>query len=185
MEYAIVYTDEFLAHHGVKGMKWGVRRYQNADGSLTAAGKRRYGDGVGRMSDEQYNRRAASYGYRKRGIRDAYIKSQSLNPVKSIKGSVEFYKKQKEHMSKREYDSATAKEARLRYGKAGQYKAINTKSGTPTYVNKKTGQKININDMELLRRNRKEVANKTIATGELAVTAALSVWAGYQLYKNR
>jgi hypothetical protein len=31
-----------LYHHGVKGQKWGVRRYQNADGSLTAEGKRRY-----------------------------------------------------------------------------------------------------------------------------------------------
>ena len=31
-----------LYHHGIKGMKWGVRRYQNSDGSLTAAGKKRY-----------------------------------------------------------------------------------------------------------------------------------------------
>lgn len=38
----MVYETE-LAHHGVKGQKWGVRRYQNADGSLTRAGKRRYG----------------------------------------------------------------------------------------------------------------------------------------------
>ena len=28
-----------LSHHGIKGMKWGVRRYQNKDGSLTLAGK--------------------------------------------------------------------------------------------------------------------------------------------------
>ena len=32
-----------LRHYGILGMKWGVRRYQNADGSLTAAGKKRYG----------------------------------------------------------------------------------------------------------------------------------------------
>lgn len=35
-------TDE-LYHHGIKGQKWGVRRYQNEDGSLTAKGKQRYG----------------------------------------------------------------------------------------------------------------------------------------------
>ena len=31
-----------LTHHGIKGMKWGVRRFQNKDGSLTPVGKRRY-----------------------------------------------------------------------------------------------------------------------------------------------
>ncbi len=31
-----------LYHHGIKGQRWGVRRYQNADGSLTAAGQKRY-----------------------------------------------------------------------------------------------------------------------------------------------
>lgn len=31
-----------LYHHGVKGMKWGIRRYQNRDGSLTFKGKKRY-----------------------------------------------------------------------------------------------------------------------------------------------
>lgn len=35
-------VDDFLEHHGIKGMKWGVRRYQNPDGSLTPEGQARY-----------------------------------------------------------------------------------------------------------------------------------------------
>lgn len=33
---------DILCHHGIKGMKWGIRRYQNADGTLTEEGRNRY-----------------------------------------------------------------------------------------------------------------------------------------------
>ena len=32
-------SDNELLHHGIKGMRWGIRRYQNPDGSLTPAGR--------------------------------------------------------------------------------------------------------------------------------------------------
>ena len=37
-------------HHGIRGQRWGVRRYQNADGSLTSAGKKKY------LTEENFNK---------------------------------------------------------------------------------------------------------------------------------
>ena len=36
--------NNYLTHHGIKGQRWGIRRYQNKDGSLTPVGRKRYGD---------------------------------------------------------------------------------------------------------------------------------------------
>lgn len=39
-----LYENTYISHYGVLGMKWGVRRFQNEDGTLKAAGKKRYAD---------------------------------------------------------------------------------------------------------------------------------------------
>lgn len=44
MDY-LYYKSAYLAHHGIKGQKWGVRRFQNEDGTWTAAGKAHRNDG--------------------------------------------------------------------------------------------------------------------------------------------
>ena len=49
-----------LYHHGIKGQKWGVRRFQKKDGSLTPAGKKRYNnyeDEAKNMSDQELRSR--------------------------------------------------------------------------------------------------------------------------------
>lgn len=45
-----------LYHHGIKGMKWGVRRYQNYDGSYTKAGVKRYSQAM-----DVYDKRVSDY----------------------------------------------------------------------------------------------------------------------------
>ena len=41
------FCSNYLVHHGIYGQKWGIRRFQNPDGSLTPAGRERYGVGPG------------------------------------------------------------------------------------------------------------------------------------------
>ena len=53
MEYKTNNTNDELTHWGIKGMKWGVRRYQNDDGSLTAAGKKRYASEVQSLKEKE------------------------------------------------------------------------------------------------------------------------------------
>lgn len=48
-EYLSYDSGIYIEHHGILGQKWGIRRYQNKDGSLTSSGKKRYGKQIQKM----------------------------------------------------------------------------------------------------------------------------------------
>ena len=66
--------EDSLAHHGIKGMKWGVRRYQNKDGSLTAKGRKRYSE-----------RQATSDFYRRAAVKNRQYAAESDKAVEDLK----------------------------------------------------------------------------------------------------
>lgn len=64
------YSDE-LYHAGIKGMKWGVRRYQNKDGTLTNAGKKRYARDASEKGYDKQDETGTYYKTGKKGRKDS------------------------------------------------------------------------------------------------------------------
>ena len=85
--FYVIPKDEDLQHYGILGMKWGIRRYQNADGSLTAAGKRRY---LGQ--DDLYNKA-------ERTVKGAVVGSLFGGPVGAALGAIGGYKTKQEKIN--------------------------------------------------------------------------------------
>lgn len=74
-EYYLTRNDE-LYHHGIKGQKWGLRRFQNEDGSLTTAGREHYGYGQDRAD------RAKSEAVTAHKIANAYTNAMDKKAAK-------------------------------------------------------------------------------------------------------
>lgn len=66
--YGITSLGPSLVHHGIKGQKWGIRRFQYEDGSLTTAGKARYNEGGSMAEGMRYSSRRKKAMARKEAI---------------------------------------------------------------------------------------------------------------------
>lgn len=92
-----------LEHSGIKGMKWGVRRYQNPDGSLTPEGKLRYNEsGVKGQGKYETRRRSAYNSTEKRFEKGKISKQERDRLYKSMKMTAtekDFRKAEREYIN--------------------------------------------------------------------------------------
>lgn len=105
---------EELYHHGIKGQKWGIRRFQNEDGSLTEAGRERYLNADGEFDYKKYAKDATKTinKYEKRAAK--------------IAGKIYQDKKNSESVAKR-YKNAVAAENEKRIDRLFESLATNDK----------------------------------------------------------
>lgn len=80
-----------LYHHGILGQKWGIRRYQNADGTLTAAGKQRYGVSEKARTSENYQNKLNDISEYKGAIVTQFQKNQIR--MNKLQRKIEFKKR--------------------------------------------------------------------------------------------
>lgn len=78
-------TDDELCHWGIKGQRWGFRRFQNEDGSLTPEGRERYGEGGAKSKSDVQKYKAKVSFKTKQYKADLKSKSQKEKDVRSAK----------------------------------------------------------------------------------------------------
>ena len=162
-----------LYHHGIKGMKWGVRRFQRKDGSLTSAGKKRYLDdpsvksSKAKMDAARKKQRAANADYTNASNKAAFVPTKS-NMQEANKAYARKIKADSEYRRSK-FDYSTNKEA-ARLRESG--KEIKNKSKHRLKLEEQY-KKMGLTDEQA-----QAAANKRIRTEKiLAASAALTVTA--------
>lgn len=95
----LIYNSNSLEHHGVKGQKWGRRRFQNADGSLTPMGRQRYGYSPHSVKklEKQYTKTVKAQGKMSKAMSKVYEKNKALVSVDESTGKRSVVTRSKEY----------------------------------------------------------------------------------------
>lgn len=169
--YYLTHSAE-LYHYGVLGMKWGVRRYQNADGSLTSAGRKRYGEAGVKLTKEQRS--------------DLKSKKQLVkNAIKEAEWTDYNYREAKKKRDKLKDSDMSERARRIRnkydFYKQGHEIMGQTARDVVAIVQKKYGTK-RIKDVPTKTTKQGEViCRKLISTPEFKTYSALGVAAAIGL----
>lgn len=125
-----------LKHHGIKGMKWGERRYQNPDGSLTPEGKKRYAqqqkDGRAALKEKQAARKLTVQ-KAKAQMKKERLDAENHRKIAMLKAKAEIAKAkraEKDAAKKAAQEAKTAVKKEATYELPKEYEEV-AKSGRP------------------------------------------------------
>lgn len=179
-EYILTSNGE-LYHFGIKGMKWGQRRYQNKDGSLTDAGRKRYSDDPKVVESKAAVKQARED--RTKALTD-YNKAYNKYVVVSSKANKKSFDEAFDNLRKAD---SSLKNTKFKYGVDKEAARLREK-GYDNHNKSKHRQKLEekYKDLGLTDEEAQAAANKRIRTERIiAGAAALTVAACAAYYGNK
>ena len=184
-EYILTSNGE-LYHWGIKGMKWGQRRYQNKDGSLTAAGRKRYSDDP-KLAESKAAVKQASKD-RTKALAD-YNKAYNKYYAVPTKGNKKRFDEAFDNLRKAD---SSLKSTKFKYGVDKEAARLREKGYNNQNKSKhrqnleEKYKKLGLTDEEAQAAANKRIRTERIVAGAAALTvAACAAYYGNKYYKTK
>lgn len=126
--YNYATTSDELCHHGIKGMRWGIRRFQNENGSLTNAGRKRYSVDIDkakeRVASAKKQKKDAAVEYNRVTVGGTFYNQGAQDALNKAKGRVRYTKEQiHSERAKQKLNAEAGNKSKRRLKLEEEYKA--------------------------------------------------------------